>query len=159
LSVSGGTGTVTPDYDAADTVVTLTPTITRGGETDSSKAFSATVKSKFTSSGASGAFEDPVGSGILAVFYNAATTTDSASIKYKVCYSQDQTQVSSIANMDTGTAQCSTMTVAKPSNDPLVLKTGVSPGETWYTRVYAFIDGAPNTDNKKILYQLGTKAF
>lgn len=160
LSVSGGVGTVTASYDASDTIVTLTPTISRGAITDSSKTFSLTIKSKFTSSKTLAAFDNSGGN--LGVSYNAATTSDAATIKYKVCYSLDSSLPATINSMDTGDAAlfCQFEAIAYPNiAAPLSFSVGAAPGSIWFARVYAYIEGQPDQDDKKILYNLGTAEF
>lgn len=158
LSVSGGTGTVTHENDASNTTVTLTPTVTRGSETDASKVFTIVVKSKFTSAKSLSAFDNTGGK--LGVTFAAATSTDNAVIvNYKVCYSQTEADLNTPTTMDT-LPNCQVESSAYPNIEtPLDINVGAIVGQTWYARVYAFIVGAPSVDSKKILYQLGTAEF
>jgi hypothetical protein len=162
ISVSAGNGSVTHGYDAADTYVTLTPTISRGSASDSAKTFSMRVKSLFTAPTlrSTVAQENKTTAGALSINYVASNVTDSSQIVYKICVSQDSTEVDSISAMDSAGASCQTSTTAYANlNSPLVIQVNGQSGDVWYANVYSMVQGQPDSSSKKILYDVGSATF
>lgn len=159
LSVSGGTGTATHDYDGSHTSVTLTASLGRGSATDT-KAFTMSVRSKFVAPTLKStvAFYNTGNFSKIKVAFAASTLADAgdtSTISYKVCVSKDSSDLATITSMDAMGSGCQTVNTAYPSVDsPLEITISAAFGETWKARVYSKVDGQPNTDAKKILYDI-----
>jgi hypothetical protein len=162
IAVSSGSGAVTHEYDAADTYVTLTPTITRGSSSDASKTFSMRVKSLFTGPNVRSTLvqQNQHVSTSLSINFVASNVTDGSTIVYKICYSLNSSDVGTIPSMDSVAATCQTTTTAFDDlSFPLVIEVNGQPADVWYVNVYSMVQGQPNTNSKKILYDRGSAIF
>lgn len=153
LSLSGGNGTVNHFYDGSDTIVTLTATLTRGS-TNATKNFSMTVKSKLSPPVSRTTVAFSAGSySSINVAFAASSAIAPATILYKICVSNDEDKLANASSMDAMSSNCLTSNMAYPSiESPLNIPINGGSGETWFARVYSIVDGEPNTDSKKILY-------
>ncbi len=167
---NGSSGTVNRGH-GTDTNVTLTATITSGSTSDT-KTFDLTVKTW----GALNANLITTGIGIADVNLISISGTNrtdpdghhSASLRYKICLQiQSGTNLDSITNMD---AISTTLTCSTDAANPAILATSTpacctatsiasslyfqvpAAVETWDSRIYAYVNGDPNEDHHKILY-------
>jgi len=163
LSVLGGTGTATHEYDGSPTSVTLTASIGRGSATDT-KAFTMSVESKLIPPGTTSTVAGKTTGDYTKIKVAFAASTlpagDSSTISYKVCVSTSSSDLATATSMDAMGSGCQTVNTAYPNiTTPLEFTISAGPGQNWKARVYSTVVGQPNTDAKKFLYDQGNVTF
>lgn len=163
LSVSGGTGTATHEYDGASTSVTLTASLARGSATDT-KDFTMSVESKLIPPGTTSTVAGKTSGNYTKIKVAFAASTllpgDASTISYKVCVSASSSDLASATSMDAMGSGCQTVNTAYPDiTTPLEFTISAAPGQNWKARVYSTVVGQPNTDAKKFLYDQGNVTF